>query len=242
MITKVLNFLVTNRKLLLIALLLLLGFILYNSFTSEYRETKKKLKALEVQIKKGEDSLAVVRAEKKKLEDSSKLYETAAQRAGKLAKSLEAKAEKERRAKEEALAKLKNLPVKVIDSILTARYADIDKSGIDLTIDKNVGNAVVEELVEKDYLADHVVTISVLNGTLKSQVSSLEKSLDYSKGALKLSDSSLIIRTRQYEQSQQSIELLKKDLKVAKRKAFWNQWKGVGAGIVAGALINLLAK
>lgn len=242
MIQKVLDYLSRNRKVLITVAAILAILFLYNSIVPQYRSTRKQLKELQTQIKKGEDSIKLIATERSKLQDSINQYESVARRYGQVVKGLEVKVKAEQKAKEEALAKLKNLPVKVIDSILNARYVDIPKAGIDLSVDKNVGNVIVEELVEKDYLADHVVTISVLNGALKGQVVSLEKSLDLTKSALYLADSTTAIRTRQYQQSQRSIDLLKSDLKVAKKKAFWNQWKGVGAGVAAGLVIAILAK
>ena len=37
-------------------------------------------------------------------------------------------------------------------------------------------------------------------------------------------------------------DILKKDLKTAKRKAFWNNFKGIAVGIAAGVTVGILAK
>ena len=246
LLTKAYDMLLRNRKYLIVLFIVLLISFLYGLFYSrvnvEYRATKKKLQALELLNKQREAQYQQTLLEKTRIQDSSRLYELAAQKAATRVAELERKVRVEKRAKDSALAKLKNLPVKVIDSILTARYQDVPKSGIDLSVDKNVGNAVVVELVEKDYLVSHVVTIDSLNAALKRQVISLDTSLQLNKKALQLADTALQIKNTQYQESQQSIELLKKDLKATKNKAFWNQWKGVGKGVAVGVLLMLIAK
>ena len=52
----------------------------------------------------------------------------------------------------------------------------------------------------------------------------------------------MAIRNNQLKVSKDLIDLLNKDLKTAKRKAFWNNFKGVAIGIAAGVTVGILAK
>lgn len=229
-----------NKKLLLLVLLLLLSFVLYNCITASLH--KKQIKALENRIQLKEKDFQSAIQEKEKLKDSSTLYELIAIQAGQQASVLRVKAEKEKKAKEEALAALRNLPKDVIDSFFEKRYVDIPRASIGLEIDKNVGNEIVVELVEKDHLVQELFIAEELSYTLTKQVSSLETSLAFSKAALTQADSAITIRSEQLVISQDLNSILKEDLKIAKRKTFWVRWKGIGAGIAAGILIGLSAR
>jgi uncharacterized membrane protein YqgA involved in biofilm formation len=100
----------------------------------------------------------------------------------------------------------------------------------------------VVELVEKDHLVGQLATSDSLNTTLTGQVSSLKTSLDFSKSALISADSAIAHKTKQFELQQQVSDLLKKDLKTAKNKAFWNKFKGAGVGLLIGFGVGILAK
>ena len=100
-----------------------------------------------------------------------------------------------------------------------------------LELDKNVGNEIIVELVEKDHLVGELATAENLSNTLGVQVKSLESSLMFSKAALSQADSAIALKSKQFEMQQQVSDLLKQDLKTAKNKAFWNKWKGAGVGI-----------
>jgi hypothetical protein len=113
---------------------------------------------------------------------------------------------------------------------------------VGLEIDQNVVNEVMIELVEKDHLVGELATAENTNNALTTQVGALEKSLMFSKAALTSADSAIAFRSKQFELSQQVNDLLKKDLKTAKNKAFWNKFKGAGVGIGAGILVGLLIK
>lgn len=240
MIQKVKEFVSKNKKLILLVLLLLLGFILVNSINTGFH--KKEIKALEAEIKAKEEDFQEVMDEKAKLQDSSMLYELAAEQASRQAASFKAKAEQQRKAKEEALAALRSIPKEVIDSFFVKRYEKVNKVGVDLALDQNIGNAVVVELTEKDHLVGELATAKDENGSLTTQVTSLQTSLNFSKAALVKADSAISIRSQQLDLSKQANDLLKKDLSAAKKKAFWNQWKGAGVGIAAGLVVGLLAK
>jgi hypothetical protein len=229
-----------NRKILWLVLLLLLGFFIYGSFTNNYH--KKEIKALENEIAVVQDQFEEAVEEKERFRDSSMAYETLAEQAGAEASAFKAKAVKERKAKEEALAALRNLPKDVIDTFFINRYANVPKSNVGLEIDQNVGNEVIVELTEKDHLVGELATAEHLSNTLGVQVKSLESSLMFSKAALSQADSAIALKSKQFEMQKQVSDLLKQDLKTAKNKAFWNKWKGAGVGVAAGVLVGLLVK
>ena len=237
---KIVDVIKRNKKLLLIVLLLLLGFFVFNSINTGYH--KKEIKALEKEIAVVQDQFEEAVAEKERFRDSSIAFEFIAEQAGDQADAFKAKAEKERKAKEAALAALRNAPKNVIDTFFVNRYINIAKSDIGLEIDKNVGNEVMIELVEKDHLVGELATAEHINNALTTQVGALEKSLMFSKAALTSADSAITFRSKQFELSQQVNDLLKKDLKTAKKKAFLNQFKGAGVGIAAGIVVGLLVK
>lgn len=234
------EFIKRNKKLVLLVLLLLLGFLLFNGVNNNYH--KKEIKELEEEIAIVQDQFEEAFYEKERFKDSSDAYELLAEQAGNEADVFKAKAAKERKAKEEALAALRNLPKDVIDTFFINRYANIPKSDIGLEIDKNVGNEIVIELTEKDHLVGELATAENLSNTLGVQVKSLESSLMFSKAALVSADTAIARKSRQFDMSQQINEYLKQDLNTAKNKAFWNKWKGAGIGIGAGILVGLLIK
>ena len=235
---KAKKFSTVNKKLLLITLGLILGFIAYNSFNTKYH--KKEIKVLEQVIKQKEKQFQEVIAEKEKLQDSSNYFEELAYQFDEKVEESKAKVEKLRKEKEAALATLRNLPKDVIDSFFIKRYADITPAYVGLEIDQNVGNEIVVELVEKDHLVQEIAAEKEINDLLTGQVDTLKISLDYSKLSLSKADSAIVIRNDQLKISKDLNDILKKDLKTAKRKAFWNQIKFtiIGAG-AASALIVL---
>lgn len=228
-----------NIKLLLVAALFILAFLLYGTFTNDYH--KKEIKALEKEINaiQGKFNAAVV--EKERLKDSSKVYEKLAEEAGEEADKFRQKAAKEKKDKEAALAALRNLPKDVIDTFFSKRYAEVPKSDIGLEIDKNVGNAIVVELVEKDHLVGELKTSQDLSNSLTTQVTNLQTSLVFSKSALISADSAIAAKSRQFEMQQQVSKLLTQDLKTAKKKAFWNKIKGTAVGLGVGLAVGILA-
>jgi len=237
---KIVDVIKRNKKLLLLVLLLLLGFFIFNSINTGYH--KKEIKSLEKEIAIVQDQFEEAVNEKERYKDSSELYESAAEQLDIMVDALKIKAEQQRKEKEAALAALHNLPKEVIDSFFVKRYDTVTKSGVDLALDQKIGNAVVIELTEKDHLVSELATAEQTNSTLTSQVGSLEKSLMFSKAALVSADSAIAFRSKQFELSQQVNDLLKKDLKTAKKKAFLNQFKGAGVGVAAGLVVGLLIK
>ena len=228
-----------NIKLLVVAALFILAFLLYGTFSNNYH--KKEIKALENEIGIVQKKFDAAIEEKEKLKDSSEVYENLAEEAGIEADKFKAKAAKEKKDKEAALAAMQNLPKDVIDTFFIKRYAEVPKSDIGLEIDKSVGNAIVIELVEKDHLVGQLATSENLATSLTSQVNTLKTSLNFSKLALVSADSAIISRSKQFELQQQVSNLLKEDLKTAKKKAFWNKIKGTAVGVVVGLTVGLIA-
>lgn len=237
---KAKKFSTVNKKLLLITLGLILGFIAYNSINTKYH--KKEIKVLEQVIEQKEEQFQEVVAEKEKLQDSSNYFEELAYQFDEKVEESKAKAERLRKEKQAILDALRDLPIDVIDSFFVKRYANVTPAYIGLEIDQNVGNEIVVELVEKDHLVQEVAAEKETNTLLTGQVDTLKISLDYSKLALYKTDSAIIIKNNQLKVSKDLIDLLNKDLKTAKRKAFWNNFKGVAIGIAAGVTVGILAK
>jgi hypothetical protein len=228
-----------NMKLLIIAALFILAFLLYGTFSNKYHQ--KEIKALENEIGVVQKKFDAAVEEKERFRDSSEVYETLAEKEGIIADNFRAKAAKEKKDKEAALAALQNLPKDVIDTFFIKRYAQVPKSEIGLDIDKNVGNAIVVELVEKDHLVGQLATSENLATTLTSQVNTLQTSLNFSKSALVSADSAIVARSKQFELQKNVSDLLKEDLKTAKKKAFWNKIKGTTVGLAVGLVVGIIA-
>ena len=237
---NVLNIIKKNKTPLLIIAAILLAFILYNNTNTEYH--KKEIKVLKHQIEEKEEQFQEVIAEKERLQDSSEFYEVAAYKADAAVIQIKIKAEKLRKEKEEALAALNNLPKDVIDSFFVKRYVHVEKIGVDLALDQNVGNEVVKELTEKDFLVTEVIIEKDQNKLLNGQVDTLKVALNFNKSALNKADSAIKIRNQQLQISKDLVSILENDLKTAKKKAFWGRIKGVGIGVAAGIVIGVIAK
>lgn len=237
---KEVGFFSRNKTFIVLFILFAIGLFALNNTKNTYH--KREVKILTEQIESKERDFLKVLGEKNRFRDSSLYYEHAATEASLLIQYYRQEAEKERRAKEDALRVLKNIPKEVIDSFLANRYRNVPKSNIDLAVDKNVGNEIVLELVEKDYLTKELNLSLQENIVLDSQVTFLQSSLMFSKSALLQADSAITIKTQQLNLSLQSNDLLQKDLKASRRKAFWNRWKGVGIGVAIGVAGGLLAQ
>ena len=237
---KAKKFSLVNKRLLLIIAGLVLGFIIFNSINTKYH--KKEIKVLEQVIEQKEEQFQEVIAEKEKLQDSSNYFEELAYQFDEKVEESKAKAERLRKEKQAILDALRGLPIDVIDSFFVKRYADVTPAYIGLEIDQNVGNEIVVELVEKDHLVQEVAAEKEINDLLTGQVDTLKLSLGYSKLALSQADSAIAIRNDQLKISKELNDILKKDLKAAKRKAFWNQFKFTIAGAAAGSALVILSK
>lgn len=228
-----------NTKLFIVAAVIIAGFLIYGKFESSYHE--KEIKALESEIGVVQKKFDAAVEEKERLKDSTEVYENLAEQEGLKADAFREKAAKEKKDKEAALAALHNLPKDVIDTFFVKRYVDVPKSNIGLELDKNVGNAIVIELVEKDHLVGQLATAENLTNTLTTQVGTLQTSLSFSKSALVSADSAIAARSKQFELQKQVSDLLKEDLKTAKKKAFWNRIKGTAVGLAVGLTVGIIA-
>ena len=237
---KVKKFSLVNKRLLLITSGLVLGFIAFNSINTKYH--KKEIKVLEQVIEQKEEQFQEVIVEKEKLQDSSNYFEELAYQFDEKVEESKAKAERLRKEKQAILDALRDLPIDVIDSFFVKRYADVTPAYVGLEIDQNVGNKIVVELVEKDHLVQEIAVEKETNSLLTGQVDTLKLSLNYSKLALSQADSAIAIRNDQLKISKDLNDILKKDLKTAKRKAFWNQIKFTIAGAAAGSALIILSK
>ena len=228
-----------NKKIIIVAIAIIAGFLIYSKFENGYHE--KEIKALETEIGAVQKKFDAAVEEKERFRDSSHVYENIAAQEGIKADAFRAKAAKEKKDKEVAFAALQNLPKETIDTFFIKRYQEVAKSNVLLELDKNVGNAVVVELVEKDHLVGQLKTSEDLSGTLTTQVNTLQTSLNFSKTALVSADSAISARSKQFELQKQVSDLLKEDLKTAKKKAFWNKIKGTAVGLAVGLTVGIIA-
>jgi hypothetical protein len=235
------NVILKNRKLIAIIAIVILLYIVYlaNIFTANYNN--KEIKALKVQIEQKEKQFKEVTEEKQKLQDSSARYEQAALKADQKVTEIKQQVITLQKEKAAVMSTLNNLPKEVIDSFFRKRYIKVEKVGVTISLYKNIGNEVVKELTEKDFLASELDLTNNQNKVLTGQVDTLKISLNFSKQALIKADTAINVRTQQFQLSQNINQLLKKDLKKAKHKAFWGNIKGTVIGAVAGIVFGKLA-
>lgn len=233
------DFLIGNKKLLIILLAIILGYIVFTNWGNYYN---KEIKLLERQLAQKEEQFNQAIKEKQQLQDSSAYYEDKAIQADHVVVEIKHKADKLKKEKELALYKLHNISEKEINDFIDQRYINVAKENIDLSVDKNVGNEIVKELTEKDFLSKEIILEKDQNKTLTGQVDNLKTSLDFSKQALSKADSAIAARSKQLSLSQDINQMLKKDLQTAKKKAFWGKVKGVGVGVAVGVVVGVFAK
>lgn len=238
-INSIINFLVKNKKILLIILAILLGYIVFTNL-GEYHN--KEIKLLEKQLAQKEEQFNKAIEEKQQLQDSSTYYENKALQADRIIVETKYRVEKLKKEKESVLYKLNNISKEEINDFINQRYISIPKENVDLSIDKNVGNEIVKELTEKDFLVKEITLEKDQNKTLTGQVDNLKISLDFSKQALTKADSAIAVRNKQLALTQDINQMLKKDIQTAKKKAFWGKVKGVGVGVAAGVVLGVLAR
>ena len=230
-----LDFITRNRKLLVTILIVLLSYIIYSTFNSKYQT--KEIKKLEKQIEIKEELFQEAIKEKERLKDSSEFYEEIANSLDELVDKQTDQIENLRYEKNIALKKVRD-----VDAFLKERYAHIKKADSNIVVDKNDGKAIVDELVEKDFLVQEVVLLNSKTVTLSEQVTTLRSSLDFSKLALQQADTAIVRRSEQLEISLNINKMLKEDLNKAKKKAFWNNIKGIAIGVGAGFIAGSVAK
>ena len=220
-----------KKTLLLVVFGLLLAYVTYNSFSGDYH--KKEIKILDTQLEELEGKAEKAIIESKVYRDSSYYYETIAEKLDKVIEDQNSQITNLQAQKNAALRKVKD-----VDAFLKERYIDVKKAKSNIVVDKNDGKAIVDELIQKDFLVQEVQLLNISRDTLNSKISLLEYSLDFSKDeALKL-NSALNIRNQEYILQEDLTKTLKLDLKTAKKKSFWNTVKGIGIGIGAGVVIG----
>jgi cell division protein FtsB len=230
-----LDFITRNRKLLVTILVVLLSYIIYSTFNSKYQT--KEIKKLEKQIEVKEELFQNAIKEKERLKDSSEFYEGIANSLDELVEKQTDQIENLRYEKNAALKKVRD-----VDAFLKERYAHVEKAGSSILVDKNDSKEIVNELVEKDFLVQEVALLNTKTVTLSEQVSTLRTSLDFSKLALQQADTAIVRRSEQLEISLNINKMLKEDLNKARKKAFWNNIKGIAIGVGAGFVAGSLAK
>jgi cell division protein FtsB len=230
-----LDFITRNRKLLVTILIVLLSYIIYSTFNSKYQT--KEIKKLEKQIEIKEELFQEAIKEKERLKDSSEFYEGIANNLDALVEKQTDQIENLRYEKNIALKKVRD-----VDAFLKERYAHIEKAGSNIIVDKNDGKAIADELVEKDFLVQEVVLLNFKTVTLSEQVTTLRSSLDFSKLALQQADTAIVGRSEQLEISLNVNKMLREDLNKARKKAFWNNIKGIAIGVGAGFIAGSVAK
>lgn len=235
---KIISFLKNNWKLISIVGGILIVFIIFNSVNNGYH--RQEIKSLQSQIEFKEKKYNKTLDTLKIYKDSSKYYKEIAYSKDIRIYNLEAKVKIIQKEKEAVLSLLNNLSLGEIENFFNKRYYNIPKSNIKLGLDKNMGNEVVKELIEKDYITQEYSISKEINNTLKGQVDTLKTSLGYSEKALIQADTALNIRSQQLKLANDMNKLFKEDLKKAKRKSFWNTVKGIGVGLVTGITVMIV--
>jgi len=235
---KIIEFFKKNRNVLIAITICLAAFITYNSFNVKHH--RKEIKDLTEQITEKQKLIDKTEAEKKTFQDSAMFFKNKAILADKRINELNFKIIIVGKERDAALKQLENMSGEGIDSFLVKRYVEVPKSGIDLQVDKNVGNKIVRELVEKDYLVEEIGLTKQSNSLLIGQVDTLKKSINYFEQSLSKAEEEIKLYIEQFETSEEINKLLKQDLKKAKRKVFWSSVESAAVGIGAGILIGVL--
>lgn len=236
---KIIEFFKRNRNVLIAITICLAAFITYNSFNIKYH--RKEVKNLTEQIIEKQKLIDKIEIEKKTFQDSAIFFKNKALLSDKKINELNFKIVIVGKERDAALKQLENMSGEGINSFLVERYVEVPKSGIDLQVDKNVGNKIVRELVEKDYLVEEIGLTKQSNSLLIGQVDTLKKSINYFEQSLSKAEEEIKLYIEQFETSEEINKLLKQDLKKAKRKVFWSSVEsavvGIGAGIAIGVLL-----
>jgi hypothetical protein len=236
-----LNFIKKSKWLLFTIVLVAIAYFAYNEFTRNYHR-KSELDSLKTQIALKEIQFQEVLKDKEKLQDSSNYFENVALQYDHKVDQIKYKVNILTQEKNSALSALNNVPKATIDSFLVKRYAHVPKHGINVLIDKNVGNEIAKEVTERDFLHEEVGLLNTKSLLLINQVDTLKLSLSYSKQALIKADTALKIRSQQLSVSKDLNSKLEKDLKTAKRKAYLSTIRGTIAGFTLGVAVGVFAR
>lgn len=234
---KIIGFLKTNKNVLIAITICLAAFITFNTFSVQYH--RKDIKALTEQMAQDKKITDKLIAEKKILQDSAIYFKNRALLSDKKIADLNVKIIIVGKERDAAIKQLENMSSEGINSFIAKRYVEVPKSGIDLQVDKNVGNKIVIELVEKDYLGEEVGLVKQSNIILSGQVDTLKTSISYFEQSLAKADSAINMQIQQLQTSEDINKMLKQDLRKAKRKVFWGAVESAAVGVGTGILIGV---
>ena len=236
----VLDYINKNKSFFIISSCIVVFFVVSSLVNNDYHH--KEIKDLGKQIVIQTEQIKQAVKEKDQFKDSALFYENIAKKSDAKIAKIEDELKALQREKVIILSKLDNMSKGAIDTFINDRYVKVPKAGINLIVDKKVGNEIVKELTEKDYITYELVFKGAQNKLLSNQVDTLRLSLSYSKQALVKAEYAIKISTENLQLSQEANDLLKSDLKKAKRKSFWDALKGVGIGIAVGVASGLALK
>lgn len=227
-----------------VVFLIIIAVIIYfiYGYSNGNYHSDSELDSLKNQIALKETLFQNAIKDKEKLQDSSNYFEQVALQYDHKVDQVKHNLYVLTQEKNNALNALNNLPKATVDSFLIKRYAHVNKHGINIIIDKNIGNEIAKEVIEKDFLNNEVNLLNTKSNLLTNQVDTLKTSLSYSKQALIKADTALKIRSQQLTVSKELNSKLEKDLKIAKRKAYWGTIKGTIVGFTLGVAVGVVAK
>jgi hypothetical protein len=229
--SKFFNYLNKAKTTLILVGVVIIGYIVYNNVKAEYHT--KEIKQLEVKIKDTQKLYEAAILESQKYKDSIQYYDNISKSLDSTILVQNARIQILQVEKARALKKVKD-----IEGFLKQRYAHIAKAGSTIAVDKNDTKEIVGELIEKDYLVQEVALLNENRDTLSLQVTTLKSSLNLAKQETSAINSALQVKIQENTLHQELNATLKKDLKKAKRRSFWNTVKGIGVGTAAGIVIG----
>lgn len=233
----ILDYIKRNKGSLIIQGCIVVFFVVASLINNHYH--RKEIKDLGQQIAGKEILIKQVIKEKDQFKSSALFFESAAKKSDAKIAKIQNEIQILQREKVIILAKLDNMSKGAIDTFINDRYVAVPKTGVNLVVDKKVGNEIVKELTEKDYCLEELELKGNQNKLLSNQVDTLRLSLNYSKKALTKAELAINFGDEKFNLSQEANALLNSDLKKAKHKSFWNTVKGIGIGIGIGVVSGL---
>jgi len=229
------------KNILFVIVIATIAYFVYDYFTTDYH-SKDELNKLKIEIAVKEQQYKDAIKQKEILQDSSNYFENIALQYDNKVDQIKHKIVVLTQEKNNAVNSLHNQPKPVIDSFFVKRYSHITKNGVNIVLDKNVGNEVIKEITEKDFMHKEIGLLNDNTKLLTNQVDTLKISLSYSKQALIKADTALKIRSQQLATSQELNRKLEKDVKTAKRKAYLGTIRGTLAGFALGIATGIIVK
>jgi hypothetical protein len=229
------------KNILFVIIIAIIAYFVYDYFTNDYH-SKDELNKLKIEIAVKEQQYKDVIRQKEILQDSSNYFENIALQYDNKVDQIKHKIVVLTQEKNNAVSSLHNQSKPIIDSFFVKRYSHITKNGVNIVLDKNVGNEVIKEITEKDFMHKEIGLLNDNTKLLTNQVDTLKISLSYSKQALIKADTALKIRSQQLASSQELNRKLEKDVKTAKRKAYLGTIRGTLAGFALGVATGIIVK